>query len=386
MKILIVHNRYRQPGGEDIAVESEAALMAERGHTVLRYETTNEELVKLRPLEQAATAIWNSGARKSLAALVRDAEPDVVHFHNTFPFLSPAVHHIANGKSLRIVQTLHNFRVVCPAATLMRAGRPCEDCVGKVAWRGVVHACYRNNRAATLVAAASVQLARTLERMTSGVHAYIALTAFSREVFLRGGIPAGKVHVKPNFVAPDPGFSAARGEHFLFAGRLEEGKGIRLLIDAWRGMPDPPPLRVLGSGPLEAELRELARAIPQISFCGHVPRDRVFRELACARALLIPALWYENFPLLVCEAMAAGCPVIAADGPNLREILLDGRAGVLFKRGDGDSLRRAVEEARRPDASLAGYARTARAEFEARYSADANYRALLSIYEHRHAA
>jgi glycosyltransferase involved in cell wall biosynthesis len=386
MRIVVVHNRYLQPGGEDIAVEAEVALLAGRGHTVMRYETTNEELAKLGPVHQAAASVWNGNARKSLAAFVHEAEPEVVHFHNTFPWLSPAIYQIAGRKPLRIVQTLHNFRLVCPAATLLRAGRPCEDCVGKVPWRGVLHACYRDNHAATLVAATAVQVGRALDRKMHRVHAYIALTEFSRGVFVRGGIPASKVHVKPNFVAPDPGFSTARGEHFLFAGRLEEGKGARLLMEAWRRMPDPPALRILGTGPLESELRQLAQSVPQIRMLGQVPREEVLMELKTARALILPALWYENFPLLVCEAMATGCPVIAADGPNLREILLDGRAGLLFGSGEVDSLRRAVEWARDPNVDLATFAHTARAEFEARYSADANYRALLNIYEQPHAA
>ena len=381
MKILIVHNRYLQPGGEDLAVESEAALLVERGHQVVRYDSSNAAMAQLHPVRQAAASVWNSAARRSVSQLIELEKPDVVHFHNTFPWLSPAVYDFRATHRPRVVQTLHNFRVVCPAATLLRAGKPCEACVGKLPWRGVIHACYRQSHAASLVSAAVTQVRRSTEFGAARVDAYIALTSFSRSVFERGGVPSSKLHIKPNFVAPDPGVGMVRGAHFLFAGRFEEGKGIRVLMDAWRAMRKPPQLRVLGSGPLVNEVERFAAEVPGVTLVGQVDRNAVLTELRRAYAVVAPALWYENFPLLICEAMATGCPVIASDGPNVREILLNGEAGTLFASGSSEALRGAVERSRDEQAGLTARATKARAEFETKYTADANYQALMAVYQ-----
>ena len=376
-----MHNRYLQPGGEDQAVESEVALLTERGHNVVRYDTSNEALAQLHPVRQAAASVWNSQTKKSMSDLIESEKPDVVHFHNTFPWLSPSVYDFRSTQRPRIVQTLHNFRAVCPAATLLRAGKPCEACVGKLPWRGVVHACYRNSHAASFVSAAVSQMRRASEARSPRVDAYIALTSFSRSLFLRGGVPAEKLYVKPNFVAPDPGIGSERGNHFLFVGRFEEGKGIRVLMDAWRAVRNPPELRLIGSGPLQEEVSSFAADVPGVTVVGQVPRQRVLEELKAAYAVIAPALWYENFPLLVCEALATGCPVVAADGPNVREILQDGKAGVLFKSGSSDSLREAIEAARTTQPDLKARAAYGRGEYETKYCSDVNYETLMAVYQ-----
>jgi glycosyltransferase involved in cell wall biosynthesis len=379
LRVLIVHNRYVVPGGEEVVVAAEAALLERNGHTVSRFESSNDAIIEMSPMRAASHAIWNRHSRAGLAELKARFKPDIVHFHNTFPLMSPSVYY-AGLESSTVVQTLHNFRLVCPAGTLLRAGKPCELCVGRIAWPGVMHGCYRDSRGASLVAAAMVQSHRALGTWTRRVHAYIALTPFSRDIFLRGGLPPEKVHVKPNFVSPDPGISTARAGHFLYVGRFEQGKGTRVLLDAWRTMTDPPALRVIGSGPLEPEVVRFAEERPGVQLLGRLPRERVLEELKQARALVAPSLWYENFPLTICEAMATGCPVIASDLPNVRALLGDGQAGVLVQARDAHLLKRAIEHAAADDAELRRVAVAARALYEAHYTAEANYRMLMGIY------
>lgn len=379
LRVLIVHNRYVVPGGEEVVVAAETALLEGNGHTVGRFETSNQAIFEMSAVRAASHAIWNRKSRAELKAFQARFKPDVVHFHNTFPAMSPSVYY-AGLEASTIVQTLHNFRLVCPAGTLLRAGKPCELCVGRVAWPGVRYGCYRDSRSASLVAAAMVQAHRAIGTWARRVHAYIALTPFSREIFLRGGLPAEKVYTKPNFVAPDPGMSTARAAHFLYIGRFEDGKGTRILLEAWRAMTDPPPLRLVGSGPLEAEVARFAEERPGVQLLGRLPRDRVLEELKVARALVAPSLWYENFPLTICEAMATGCAVIASDQPNVRALLGDGHAGVLVPARDAQKLQRAVEHAVVADAELRRVALAARVLYEAHYTADANYRMLLDIY------
>ncbi|HUP89612.1 MAG TPA: glycosyltransferase family 4 protein [Longimicrobiales bacterium] len=381
MKILIVHNRYLQAGGEDVAVEAEAALLARKGHDVHRMETSNEELLQLSSSRAAMNTVWNSAARASVARRAVETRADIVHFHNTFPLLSPSTYYAA-AQTSAVVQTLHNYRLVCPAATLLRDGKNCEVCVGNVPWRGVVHKCYRESRAATFATAAMSSTHRVIGTWARKVDAYIALTSFARDIFVRGGLPADKVHVKPNFVDPDPGFAHGVGVGFLYVGRLEEGKGIRVLMSAWRLLQNPLPLRIIGTGPLESQVQAFAAEFKNVELLGQVPRTRVVEELKRARALIAPMLWLENFPLSICEAMATGCAIIAADNANVSAILNHGGAGVLFRTGDGAALAHAIKLVATDDALCVRVTETARREYEMKYTADANYRALMSIYEH----
>jgi len=380
LRVLIVHNRYVVPGGEEVVVAAEAALLERNGHTVSCFESSNEAIFEMSAVRAASHAVWNRNSRAELAQLKARFKPDVVHFHNTFPAMSPSVYY-AGLEASTVVQTLHNFRLVCPAGTLLRAGKPCELCVGRVAWPAVRYGCYRGSRSASLVAAAMVQTHRALGTWTRRVHAYIALTQFSREIFLRGGLPAEKLYIQPNFVAPDPGVSTARAAHFLYVGRFEEGKGTRVLLDAWRSMTNPPPLRMVGSGPLEPEVVHFAEERAGVQLLGRLSRERVLEELKQARALVAPSLWYENFPLTICEAMATGCPVIASDLPNVRALLGEGRAGVLVPARDAQLLKQAVEHAVVDGDALRQVARSARTLYETHYTADANYRMLLAIYD-----
>lgn len=381
LRVLIVHNHYLQPGGEDIAAAAEAAMLERHGHEVERFDTSNEAMVGLGAVRSAALTMWNGDYRAQLARATAALRPDVVHFHNTFPLLSPSVYYAwPNGARPAIVQTLHNYRLVCPAATLMRNGKPCELCVGRFPWPGVRYACYRAERGATLVTASMVSAHHALGTWAHKVDAYIALTPFTRDIFVRGGLPADKIHVKPNFVAPDPGIGGTRGRHFLFIGRLEEGKGIRVLLEAWRTMADAPSLRIVGSGPLQDEVAELARNRPQIELLGQMPHEQVLAELKRAAALIVPMLWYENFPLAVCEAMATGCPVIASDLANVREILASGEGGLFFSAGDAQALVATVASASADSARRAQVASVARARYETHYSEAVNYRMLSQIY------
>lgn len=381
-RVLIVHNRYLQAGGEDVAVAAEAALLERYGHEVHLHESSNAELQQMSAPRAAMVTFWNSNARAQVATHAQQINADVVHFHNTFPLLSPATYYAA-AENAAVVQTLHNYRLVCPAATLMRDGRPCEDCVGTSGWRGVLHGCYRDSRAATFATAAMTSAHKLIGTWARKVDAYIALTPFTRSVFVRGGLPAEKVFVKPNFFDSAEFGDAApneREDYFLFVGRLEEGKGIRVLLEAWRALDDAPRLKIIGSGPLDAEVRAFAASHSAVEMLGQVSRPRVIEELRRARALIAPMLWFENFPLTVCEAMACECPIIAADTANLREILNDGNAGVMFRSGDAAALAQAVLLTHMDATLRARIAAAGKQEYESTYTADANYRALRDIY------
>jgi glycosyltransferase involved in cell wall biosynthesis len=311
--------------------------------------------------------------------------PGVVHVHNTFPLLSPAVFH-AIGKRAARVLTLHNYRLFCPAAIPMRAANVCTECMdGHSVRPALTYGCYRNSRLATLPLALNVWLHRTLRTWTRQVDAFIALTEFQRERMIEAGLPAERLHVKPNFYPgnPKPVPWVDRGDYAVFAGRISPEKGVTTLIRAWLDWGEhAPELRVLGEGQLRGSLEGLAASAPvaRIRFLGQVSSQDAQREIAGAKLLILPSQCYEGFPMVIREAFAFAVPAaVSAIGP-LPSIVQDGVSGVVFAPGDSQSLLQKVREAWKSSGMLEKLAAGSRAAFESRYTEDANYRTLMEIY------
>lgn len=379
--VLVVHNRYQQAGGEEQVYEAEASLLEAHGHRVLRLEADNREVDALGRWALAARTIWSSAAAKDVRQTVVSEGVDVVHFHNTLPLISPAAHRAAAEAGAVVVQTLHNYRLVCPRGMLLRNGRPCRDCVGRaVAWPGVVHACYRNSRTASGAVAAMLTTHWALGTWTERVHGYIALTGFARDQFIQGGLPAWRVSVKGPFVDPDPGPGTHAGDYFLFVGRLSPEKGIGLLLDAWQRLERPIPLRIVGDGPLADDVRRVADAFPHVQWLGRQPSGRVRELMGAARALVFPSTWYEGFPLVIVEAFAVGLPVIAGRLGAMAEVIEHDGNGLLVAPVDPGALARAVQRLDGDETRRARLGGNARRAFESSYGAQHNYERLLAIY------
>jgi glycosyltransferase involved in cell wall biosynthesis len=380
--VLLVHNRYRTPGGEEAVYEAEAALLESRGHRVLRYERHNDEITGASSVSTAARAVWNRSVYLDLVALGARERLDVVHVHNTFAVMSPAVHHAARRAGAVVVQTLHNYRLLCPAGTFLRDGVPCEACLGSaLPLRAVVHGCYRDDRASSAAVAGVLVAHRAIGTWRHQVHAYIALSEFARSRFAAGGLPAERLHVKGGFLEPDPGAGAHEGQYLLFVGRLSEEKGVRTLLDAWLRLRAPVRLKLIGDGPLAGQVRTAAAADHRIEWLGARPRADVLAEMRGARALVLPSVCYENFPMVVPEASASGLPIIAARIGSLAEIVSDGETGFHFRAGDPDDLAARVSAVHDLQAdALRQIGDNARAAFENQLTADHAYRRLLDIY------
>lgn len=316
MRVLQVHTRYRQPGGEDSVVEAEAALLAAAGHEVHQFLAENPP--GAGAAVALAGAVWNPAAAARLRRRATTLAPDIVHVHNTWFAMSPAVAMAASRLGRPVVMTVHNYRLVCANALLFREGAPCRLCVEGSAFNGAIHRCYRG-LAPSLVAAAGVGLHRSLGTWRRAVDLFLALTGFARDLLVQGGIPAERILVKPNFV-PDPGprpSAPSRSGTLLFAGRLSEEKGIRLLLDAWRShRPAGLELAVAGDGPLE----QLVTG-DGVTRLGRLSRDDLRRRMTTSRALVVPSVWYEGMPIVVLEALAAGLPVMAGDLGGLADIV-----------------------------------------------------------------
>jgi glycosyltransferase involved in cell wall biosynthesis len=377
--VVLVHNRYQHAGGEDDVFEAEGRLLESHGHRVERVTVDNRDLSTQNPLAMAVSTVWNRTSYRHLRDRCRESRADVVHFHNTFPIISPAGYYAAHAEGAAVVQTLHNFRLVCLNALCFRDGRACEDCVTKsLPWPGVAHKCYRNSRSASGVTAAMLSLHGMAGTWTSHVDTYIALSEFARSRFLAGGIPATRLVVKPNFLNDDPGAGAHTGHYALYVGRLSPEKGIALLTRAWSVVGSRLPLKVVGSGPLEGLVSSTGRGI---EWLGPQPRARVMELMRDAALLVFPSEVYENCPMTLIEAFAAGLPVVASGHGSIGEIVRDGVTGLHFRPGDVNQLTDAVMTLADDPVRRAGLGVAARCTFERTYTAEHNYEQLSRIYE-----
>ncbi|MGW0965726.1 glycosyltransferase [Streptomyces sp. NPDC002516] len=345
MRVLVVHNRYAsaQPSGENKVVDQEVALLRDGGHQVGLFERRSDDIASLSLPGKAALPLlvpWNPGVRKELAARLRAERPDVVHVHNVFPLLSPAVLAACADAGVPAVATLHNYTQICPPGTLQRDGRPCTDCVGSSPLPAVRHGCYRGSRLATVPLAVSLSVNR--RRWWSGVERFFCISAAQRDVLAAAGMPAERLAVKHNFV-PEPGVvRTGAGEHVLYLGRLAEAKGVRLLMAAWdeisAGGGVGVPLVIAGTGPLEAEVTAWAAGRDDVRYVGLYDQEECRRAIARSVAVVAPSTWLEAFGLVVVEAMAAGVPAVAAGHGAFVELVEDGVTGLLHQPGEAASL------------------------------------------------
>jgi glycosyltransferase involved in cell wall biosynthesis len=348
---------------------------------VATFTVHNDRIDGMPRLPLAVRTIWNVPLYRELQSILANLQPDIVHFHNTFPLISPSAYAAVHRLGIPVVQTLHNFRVMCLNGLLFRDGHPCEDCVGRAPLPGVAHACYRDDRAASGVVAAMLLVNRLRRTWTRMVDRYIALTEAGLEKFVAAGLPRDKLAVKPNFVADDPGRGEHSGGFALFVGRLSAEKGIDTLLGAWRGMGQQSPrLLVVGEGPLRERVRTASHSMPTISLLGHLPHARVLSLMRDARVLVFPSVCYEGFGMAIAEAFATGLPIIASNLGSSASLIHDQVNGLHFRPGDGEDLRARIEWAWANPTEMQRFARAARLDYETRYSADANYARMMAIY------
>ncbi len=373
--VLTGHNYYRQPGGEDVGFIRESELLEDHGHTVVRYVEHNDQIGKTG-LGAACSTVWSISSFYSLKTLADSSCFDIAHFHNTFPLISPAAYYAMRPAGIPVVQTLQNYRLLCPGGTFLRNGAVCENCLDRRSLLpSIVHRCYRDSRAGTAVVAAMLKVHRVANTWQDMVDVYIAVSEFGRQKFIEGGLPADRIVVKPNFIAPDPGAGEGCGGYALFVGRLAKEKGVETLAEAWRSCTNTP-LLVAGDGPLnKTEWPDRVTAL------GSQPRTRVLELMQDAHILVFPSTWYECAPMTIIEAFACGLPVIASNLGSIPEFVTHGKTGLLFKPGDAEDLARQVRWAFDHPEELRAMRANARREYEEKYTAERNYKMLIAIYE-----
>lgn len=345
----------------------------------------NDDVADMGKLLLAASTVWNRSSARKLGDAVRANRIDLVHFHNTFPLMSPAAYYAAHSAGAAIVQTLHNFRLLCPGANFFREGKVCEKCLGKsIPLAGIKHKCYRDNRGASAATAAMLSVHRLIGTWSSVVDAYITPTNFARDKFIAGGLPADRIFAKPNFVEPDPGLregSTSDGSDYaIFVGRLSHEKGLDVLLEAWKDK-SLPPLKIVGDGPLADQVKAAVASNPSIEWLGRKPMEEVFDFIGRAAVLVFPSECYETFGRTAVEAFACGIPVVASGHGAPGDVVDHGRTGLHFKPSDALDLAAKVKQLLGDRELRARMRDEVRREYLAKYTGEKNYAALMSVYQ-----
>ena len=376
------HNYYQQPGGEDQIFHDELALLEANGHEVFRFDLHNDTIRQRSGFAVACDAVWNHKVYRQIEHIVSENAIQIAHFHNTFPLISPAAYYAARRAGAAVVQTLHNYRLMCPGATLCRDEQSCSKCVGKVfPWPAVWHRCYRRSHSASAVIMSMIGVHHLRKTWHNAVTQYIVATDGARQRFAEGGFPKERIMIKPNFVHPDPGPGTGDGGYAVFVGRLAREKGIDVLLRAWSLVPGNQRLLVLGDGPLGEEVRVAAESDKRIEWLGWQPTSKVLDIVGHATCLIMPSVWIEGLPKTLLEASAKGTPAIASRLGAMAEVIHDEHTGLLFTPGAPDELAAKVGYLMSDTSRLNRMRQAVRAEYEKHYTAIENYRLLSEVYE-----
>jgi glycosyltransferase involved in cell wall biosynthesis len=364
MRVLIAHNQYQLAGGEDSVVSAESDLLRNNGVDVHVYLRNNKEINGASRVKTAIDTVWSSNTVSEIIKLAEQFQPDVIHTHNTFPLMSPSIYYAAAKLKIPVVQTLHNFRLFCAQAMLIRERKVCEDCIGHLPWRAVVHRCYRDSAAQSAAVVGMLGIHRALGTYTNKITRYIALNHFCRAKFIEGGLPAERIAIKPNFVDIEAPLAHADRRGALFVGRISEEKGIKILGEA-------------AAGPEESVLH----GNRSVQLMGWQAPEATYELMKSSSYLVMPSLWYENFPRTLVEAFACGLPVIASRLGAMAELIKHGETGLLFEPGDAEDLADKMLWADMHVSEMRLMGIRARQEYEDKYTPSKNFSELMTIYQ-----
>ena len=379
MRVLLIHNTYQHKGGEDIVMLLEKSLLEKYNHEVYEYFISNDSIDGLcQKIKTFLNINYSVDQRDKISDCLKDINPDVVHVHNFFPLITPSVFDACFDNDIPVVHTLHNYRLICPSALLMHNNKIYEKAIVKNAFATIIDKVYRGSYLGTYAVARMIEYHKRKKTWETKVNQFIALTYFAKSKFVEAGFLDHKISVKPNFVE-DYGFDYEKEDYFLFIGRLSEEKGIDLLLNAF--MRNGEPLQIIGKGPKEKNVIDIASRYPNISYLGFQDKNFIVQKLKKAKALIFTSIWYEGMPMTILESFSAGTPVIGPNigGPN--EIINHGENGLIYQVSNLDDLNRKIMLLNKDNSLQNKLSKGARSSYELNYSGDTNYKMLMDVYK-----
>lgn len=384
MKILLIHNKYKQAGGEDAIFEMEKSLLEGNNHQVKAVVFDNAEIDNLsKTLKLSYQLVYNKKSKAIIEDAIIQFKPDVIHVHNFFYLASPSIFFAAHQANIPIIVTLHNYRLICSGSLLMRNDKPCELCTNQMfPLHGIKYGCHRDSRVQTAQLTLATGIHKFLRTWSTKVTEYICLTNFAKAKFTHSSLQLRpeNIVVKPNSVDDiKPSDFSERDNFFLFIGRLSQEKGIEVLLKAFANSNHV--IEIIGDGPLRHLVVEAALQNPSIKYSGYQDKTVVYNRLRKSKALIVPSICYENLPTAILEAFAAGTPVIISDIGNLNEIVSNNYNGIHFKTNNANDLIRVVASVAANPQEFQPLYKNARRTFESNYTHEINYSNLMRIYQ-----
>ena len=382
MRILIIHNRYQQRGGEDSVFENESSLLKKYGNSVEQLIFSNEEINSpISKIKAGISSIYNKSSAKKLDNKIQIFKPDIIHVHNFFPIASPSIFYESQKHNIPIVMTLHNYRLICPNALLFRDGKVCEECINKeFAINGVMNGCYRDSKLQTFALATMSYLHKKTKTWENRVDKYIALTNFAKNKILNSSLKLKEkqITIKPNYVN-DHGFELNKDDYLIFIGRLSKEKGVDILLNAFKNSKRK--IVIIGSGPMKDIVEEYSKNYQNIEYLGFQQMDVIIQKLKKAKALIFTSVWYEGMPMTILESLSTGTPVVSTDIGGPAEIITNNKTGLIYKVGDVEDLQNSIEKLYSDNDFFKNLCINARKEFEDKFSEKQNYQKLINIYK-----
>lgn len=383
MKVLQIHNEYQTRGGEESVLDAEKTVLQENEHTVKQYIARSSlirELSFIRKIALSLNSIWSQDSYKKIKDFLRKIKPDIAHIHNTVPLITPSVYAACQSENVPVIQTIHNYKLICPGSNLYRNNQICEKCIKKsFTYPALMHGCYRRDRLSTAFLVAGNTFNRWRGTYLHEINQYIVLTNFARQKFIEAGFPPHKLTVKPNFVTAQITEGAHADGYALFVGRLIPQKGIETLLKAWSILKGEIPLKIAGTGYLKDYLQ--SHLPNNVKYLGQLPRNEIVSLMQNATFLVFPSEWYEGFPMTIVEAFATGLPVIASNLGGMAEIVSPGVSGWHFEAGNAVDLASVAQGLWNNPQEIRRRGKLARQQYEQLYSPERNLKMLISIYE-----
>lgn len=381
---MFIHNYYQQSGGEDKVVQQEIDLLRSKGIDVSLYSVHNDSIKEkgvVGKVKLGMGTVWSYSEYKKLKQYLLENEPNIVHVHNFFPILSPAVYYACQKLNIPVVQTLHNYRLICPSAMFMKENEVCERCLTGSILNSVKYKCYRNSKLQTASIATMITFNHMIGTWNNKINRYIALTNFAKNKFVEGGIPSNKIIVKPNFLESKDIQPISGEKYFLFVGRVSKEKGVHNLLDAWMQLSNKydTKLIIIGDGP-EREGLERTYKAKDVKFLGNQDTKKVLAYMKGAQYLVVPSIWYEGFPMTIVEAFSVGTPVICSNIGSLQEVVEDEITGFHFDYKNVEHLMSILSKALNHN-SYELMRKNVFSKFEGNYTSEVNYKQLINIYQ-----
>ena len=381
MKVLLCHNFYTQAGGEDTVFYNEKKLLESNDHIVSLYIEKNNTINNLtKKFSVFMNSAYSEKAKLKFKNLLDLESPDIVHIHNFFPLITPSIYEACKEYNVPAIQTLHNYRIICSAATLLKDGKICEICIKNSPYHSVIHKCYQQSYIGSFALARMISTHNVLDTWNEKLHSIIVLTNFSKNKFTEAGINPLKLTVKPNFIE-DPKIKKQVNakKYILFVGRLSIEKGIDFLISAWHSNSNLPELRIIGDGPLYKQYSN--KKLSNITFLGRKEKNEIYQEMSNASCLVFPSIWYEGFPMVILEAFAIGLPVVSSNLGSMSSIIKNGYNGLHFEPSNKADLIKKVLSISNNNELEAELSKNARTDYEQFYTPEKNYEMLINIYK-----